>query len=168
MEERIAEKSIALVFALLIVVLSFFDLSEWGICDSCNNCNRLLYPFAHSGIVHASMNAFGLLSAVFGFGVGWVCLVVAYVVAVLVPGFCFTNLPTIGASGMVYFLFALISFKVRDKWLYQLWMFGFIGIGFLFPAINSILHLYCYVAGLFFALVTKPFRYGNKRDNKRE
>lgn len=158
------EKASAVVIALLVTVLSFFHIAGWhsvGIYAHCPLAGRFLYPFFHSGVFHASLNAWCLLSVVFSYGVSFRRMLVAYLLAVTVPvdtlgGLLPFDNPTVGLSGVVYVLFGSISFEVLRKRYYQCWMLFYIGIGFFMPNTNAWLHLYCYLCGFVVALLNKP------------
>ena len=111
----------------------------------------VLEPVADSRIVKAVLVLSGSLENMI------------YMIAVTVPvdtlGY-FTTMdsPTVGLSGLVFALFGSISFEVLRKRYYQLWMLFYLVAGFLFPGINAVLHLWCYVLGLIMALLNKPVK----------
>lgn len=158
------EKITAVVIALGSAVLSFFHIADWysvGIYAHAPLAGRLLYPFFHSGVLHAALNAWCLLSLAFLYNVTWKRMIVAYFIAVTVPvdtlgSFLPFDNPTVGLSGVVYVLFGSISFEVLRKRYYQCWMLFYIGIGFFMPNTNAWLHLYCYLCGFVVALLNKP------------
>lgn len=164
-KRRKTEKIIALIISLSIIALSTATISNWmdvGIYKNCPLENRLLYPFFHGGIVHAMLNAWCFISIVFIYDITLSRLLLAYLVAITFPmdmlyqSISIVQLPTIGLSGVVFFLLASISFEVRQRWYYQLCMAFYLLIGFVFPNTNSWLHLYCYLCGILFALLNYP------------
>lgn len=169
MDARKVEKIAAVVIALLATVLSFFHTADWssvGIYAHCPLPGRFLYPFFHANIFHAVLNSWCLLALVFTYDITFWRLVAAYIVAASIPVDTLGELlplgnPTVGLSGVVYMLFGSISCEVVRKRYYQAWMCFYIGIGFFYPNTNTWLHLYCYVAGLVWALLNCPF-YRNK------
>ena len=158
------EKVASIVMVISVAVLSCFHVADWhsvGIYAHAPWSARLLYPFFHSGVLHAVLNGWCLLSLVFFYGMTWKRLLVAYLIAITVPvdtlgSFLPFDNPTVGLSGVVYVLFGSISFEVLRKRYYQCWMLFYIGIGFLMPNTNAWLHLYCYLCGLGVALLNKP------------
>lgn len=164
MDSRKVEKVAAISIAVAVTGLSLFHVNDWervGIFNGCSLWGRVLYPFFHAGLLHAALNAWCLLSIVFVYDVSIWRLLMAYVVAVTMPvdtlgRFLSLDSPTVGLSGMVYFLFGSISFSVARKGYFQFWMFFYLAIGFIMPNTNAWLHLYCYVAGLLVALLNKP------------
>ena len=164
MDARKAEKVTALVTALAVTGLSLSGVGDWqsvGIYPGCGLPGRLLYPFFHANPVHAALNAWCLLSVVFMYGVSLLRLLFAYAVAVTVPVGAFgTDMPTVGLSGVVFVLFGSLSFEVRRKAYFQLWMLSYLAIGFLFPNTNAWLHLYCYATGVVAGVLNKPVKSG--------
>lgn len=166
MDARKVEKITALLISAMIVCLSFSGEWDWqtvGIYAGSNMPGRLLYPFFHTNMFHALLNSWCLLSIIFIYDIGIGRLLSAYMIAVTVPvdtlGY-FTTMdsPTVGLSGLVFALFGSISFEVLRKQYYQLWMLFYLVAGFLFPGINAVLHLWCYVLGLIMALLNKPVK----------
>jgi len=165
MDTRKMEKITALVVSTIVVGLSFFKAWDWqtvGIYAGSDIAGRLLYPFFHVNILHASLNSWCLLSIVFIHNIGIWRLVLAYIIAATIPvdtiGYFIGEmaLPTVGLSGIVFVLFGSISFEVLRKQYYQLWMILYLTTGFLFPNTNAILHLWCYMLGFLMALLKKP------------
>lgn len=164
MAERKVEKIAALVIGTAVVILAVVVSPDWngvGIQAGCALSGRLLYPFFHANILHAALNVWCLLSLVFIYDITALRLLMAYIVAASVPvdtlgTFVCMAHPTVGLSGMVYFLFGSISFEVSRRRYFQLCMAFYIVFGFLFPNTNAWLHLYCYLVGLSVALLNKP------------
>ena len=164
MDKRKAEKAAAVVIAMIVTVLSLFRVADWqsvGIYDRCLLQGRLLYPFFHASVFHAILNAWCLLALVFTYDITYRRMTAAYIAAVSVPvatlgTFLPLARPTVGLSGVVYFLFGSISFEVARKGYYQSWMLSYIAAGFVFPGTNAWLHLYCYLCGIALALLNKP------------
>lgn len=162
------EKITSLIVSLVVTCLSFVNVQNWtavGIYAGCGLANRMIYPFFHANFLHAVLNAWCLLSVVFVYEVSIGRLILSYIVAATIPVTRLSSLlsgalaaPTVGLSGMVFFLFGSISFEVLRKWYYQLWMLSYIAVGFLFPNTNAWLHLYCYIVGLAAALLAKPVK----------
>lgn len=163
MDKKKVEKIAALVVAILVCVLALQDIQDWtavGIYSGCGLTCRLLYPFHHANILHALLNAWCLLSVVFIYETSLWRLALAYIIAVSVPSFCLSDIPTVGLSGVVFALFGSISFEVERKTYYQLWMLAYLVVGFLFPNTNAWVHLHCYGAGVVVALLNKPIKIG--------
>ena len=166
MDARKVEKITALLISAIIVCLAFSENWVWhfvSIFAGSNMSFRFLYPFFHTNMFHALLNSWCLLSIIFIYDIGIGRLLSAYMIAVTVPvdtlGY-FTPMdsPTVGLSGLVFALFGSISFEVLRKRYYQLWMLFYLVAGFLFPGINAVLHLWCYVLGLIMALLNKPVK----------
>ena len=164
MDTRKVEKITAIAVALSAMCLSVCGIDDWqsvGIYAGCGLWNRLLYPFFHSSIVHAALNAWCLLSVVFIYDVSRLRLLFAYAIAATVPVGAFSMaMPTVGLSGVVFVLFGSLSFEVRRKAYYQMWMLFYLATGFMFPYTNARLHLYCYVIGVVAGMLNKPIKSG--------
>ncbi len=163
MDKTKTTKAVSLLISIIVCCLALQDIQDWsavGIFTGCGPGCRLSYPFYHANMIHAALNAWCLLSVVFIYKVPLWRLAFAYIVAVSVPAFCLSCVPTVGLSGLVFTLFGSVSFEVERKVYYQLWMVVYLVIGFLFPDTNAWVHLYCYLAGYLTALLNKPVKIG--------
>lgn len=159
MEKRTNEKITSVVIAVSVVVASLLDSDyKVGIYSGCNDYERLLYPFFHANILHAALNVWCLLSVVFLYDISLLRLCFSYLTAVSIPSFLLSDIPTLGLSGAVFFLFASISFEVQRKTYYQSCMAFYLLLGFFLPNTNGMVHMYCYVLGLLYALLNKPIQ----------
>ncbi|MFR9541408.1 MAG: rhomboid family intramembrane serine protease [Rikenellaceae bacterium] len=165
MEERKIEKITSIFIGAVILIISLlgtYEAHSFGIYPQCSLLGRMSYSFFHANMIHAALNVWCLLSIVFIRNVSIWRLLLSYLIACSVPiefinslvGGC--SAPTVGLSGVVFALFASISFNVVKKFEYQAWMAFYILIGFLSPSVNAWLHLYCYIAGFILALINKP------------
>lgn len=159
---RKAEKIAALLTAVVVICLAAGGVDDWhavGIYAGCELRGRVLYPFFHTGMLHAVLNAWCWLGVVFIYDIRMWRLLAAYLIAVAVPAGAFgMTVPTVGLSGVVFALFGAISFEVARRWHYQAWMATYLAVGFLFPGTNAWLHLHCYAMGLLVALLNKPIK----------
>lgn len=162
---RKKEKVTSLLLAVIVIALSLLklsDLHEVGIYAGGSWVGRVLYPFFHSGIIHATLNAWCLISLVFIYNIRLQRLILAYTIAVTFPIETLSQvlpisaLPTVGLSGIVFFLLGSISLEVGRKLYYQAWMIFYLAVGFVFPYTNAWLHLYCYLSGFLFSLLNYP------------
>lgn len=157
MAEGEETKTTALVLTALVTVLSLMPVSpeHTALMPSCPWTHRLMYQFFHAGLLHAVLNGWVLISAVFMYPTSHWMLLTAYVISATVPE-ALCPLPTLGMSGLVFALLGEYSFTVARKWYYQRWMLGFILFGILVPNINGWLHLYCYGLGVSVSFLTSP------------
>lgn len=164
MDTRKVEKIAAIIACLSVVILSLLHVDNWesvGIYSGCTMKGRAIYPFFHANALHATLNAWCFISLIFIYDISIWRMIAAYVVAITIPVGILGNIlpfdtPTVGLSGVVFFLFGSISFEVLRKWYFQAWMAFYLGIGFLFPNTNAWLHLYCYICGLVWSLLNRP------------
>lgn len=153
-------KIAALAIAAIIIVLAFLGpIPTMGVTSDNTTpafMPRLLYNILHASVLHAVINAWCLLSAIFIFNIKLEKLLLAFGVAATAPSWVFSEIPTLGLSGVIYFLFGSVSMAVRHKIFYHAWFTVIIAVGFLMPAVNARLHLYCYICGVLLAMLTTP------------
>ena len=169
MDKKKAAKATSLLISILVFCLSLQDMADWsavGIFTGCGLGCRMLYPFYHANLLHATLNAWCLLSVIFIYDISLWRLAFAYIIAISFPVDALACLgvevldPTVGLSGVVFAIFGSISFEVQRKAYYQLWMLAYLVAGFFFPNTNALVHLYCYLAGGAVALLNKPVKIG--------
>lgn len=156
---RKIEKTAGLLIALFIVTSALIYVPEWdtvGIARNCHILQRLGYSFFHTSLVHAAVNAWCLLSILFLYEVSWRRIGCAYVIAITVPGFVLSAVPTVGLSALCFALMGSIAFQVRRKLYYNGCMALYIAIGMVLPSVNGWIHLYCYLAGLLVGFLNMP------------
>lgn len=162
MVQKKESKTAALLIAALVFLASFIYIPDWsviGVFPSCPPWQRLFYPFFHASPIHALINAWCLLSAVFLFNPPLWRLVVAYLIAVIIPDCCLTSLsllPTVGLSVLCFALIGQVSLLCSRRIYFSASILAFIAVGFLFPSVNAWAHLYGYLAGLFVGVLTIP------------
>lgn len=152
-------KTTSLIIALVILIGSLIYVPDWtviGVAKGCPFVARLGYSLFHVSIVHALVNAWCLLSIVFIYDISVWRLLTAYIVAVLVPDFLLSDVPTVGLSCVCYTLLGSLIFDVKRKLNFQLCMALYIAVGFLFSSINAVIHIYGYLAGLIVGLLNAP------------
>lgn len=158
------KRSFAKIFTLTASVLmlagSFIDDGLWhelGAVKGCGIVERLCYPVVHASPLHALVNVWCLISVVFMYGITPWRLLIAYITAAAVPDFALSSeMPTVGLSTMCYALLGSLSWEVRRKIYFQAWMAFYIGLGFLFPNVNAMIHVYGYAAGLLVGFLNAP------------
>lgn len=169
-EKEKITKALTILLSVVIMILYFandIEACEVGIYVGCPVENRLLYNFYHASFLHAFFNVWCLLHIEFEYELSYKHIATAFIVAMSFP-ICMCHdllpltdnlmTPTIGLSGVCYVLMGRISFMVKRIVYYQVNLFLYILIGFLFSNINSWLHLYCYIIGFIIALLNKPLK----------
>lgn len=152
-------KNAALLTAVIIILMPFTFAPDWsvvGITDGSPLATRFVYSFFHASTFHAIINAWCLLSIVFLYDVSIWRLLTAYIVATIVPGFLLSEVPTVGLSCVCYFLLGSLFFEVKRKFYFMSSMALYIAVGFLFPSVNAVIHVYGYLAGLLVGLLNAP------------
>ena len=166
MFRRKKTKAAALLAGAVIIVLSIaMPASTYGLHAGCSLAERMTYPFLHANILHAGLNVYVLLSAVFLYDVSPRQLILSYLIAVSFPVTQLSTLNsplgsaawlgqelstqiTVGLSGINYALMALIIPQVAQPRPYILTVLAYILVGFAFPNCNNVLHLYCFLLAL--------------------
>jgi membrane associated rhomboid family serine protease len=159
MVRREIEKTAGLLIALIILtttLLGSADFAVVGVCRGCQLLPRLLYSFVHANIFHCLINIWCFISIIFLYDVSWRRLLVAYLVAVAVPNFVLSAMPTVGLSTVCFVLLGSIVYQVKSKLYYNICMAVYIVAGLLMPQVNGWIHLYGYVAGLLVGFLTMP------------
>jgi len=158
---RTIEKTTGLLIAFFILILAMIYVPDWesvGVSYGCGILQRFSYSFFHASFIHAVINIWCFLSILFLYEVTRWQIVIAYIIAVIAPGFALTSVPTVGLSAVCYAMFGLIAFQVKRKLYYNVCMALYIALGFFFPLVNGWLHLYSYVAGLFVGFLNMPIQ----------
>ena len=147
---RKKEKTLALILVVLLMVVSFFDVDYncIGVASSCSIAQRIAYSFFHASIIHAGLNLWCFLSIVFLFNVRLWHLAVAYAIAVAVPPFALTEIPTVGLSAVCFTLLGMICVQVQRKVYYNIQMAIYLIVGYFVPNINGEIHICSYIVGL--------------------
>lgn len=152
-----------------------FRVEGFGICKGSPLLQRLTYHFFHANIIHASINAWCILTLAFIYHTTITELFLAYAIAATYPidaisSACCSIIPTTPTVGMSAICFALMGqtfYRVRHKWYYTACVFAIIANGFMLPQIahalgttiaqpNYIIHIYCYVVGLMVGFFNSP------------
>lgn len=152
-------KNAALLTAVVVILMSFTFVPDWsvvGVAEGAPLAARFVYSFFHASTFHALVNVWCLLSIVFLYDVSIWRLLTAYIVAVIVPGFLLSEVPTVGLSCVCYFLLGSLIFEVKRKLYFISSMALYIAVGFLFPSVNAVIHVYGYLAGLLVGLLNAP------------
>lgn len=152
-------KIASLLTAVAILLMSFTYVPDWssvGVAEGSPLAPRFVYPFFHASPLHAVVNAWCLLCIVFLYDVSVSRLLTAYIVAMAVPGVLLSEVPTVGLSCVCYFLLGTLIFQVKRKLYFLFSTALYIAVGFLFPSVNALIHLYGYLAGLLVGLLNAP------------
>lgn len=150
-------KTLSLIIALAVIILLCIpcNYESVGIYHGAHPWARFTYHFFHAGVIHAALNLWCFLSVVFFYHISKARMLCAYLAASSIPVFLLADTPTVGISGMVFFLFATISFEVQRKLYYQSWMMAYLILGFLMPGTSAWVHFYCYTCGFTIALINR-------------
>ena len=161
MLRRKKTKAAALLAGAVIIVLGIaMPATTYGLHADCSLAERMTYPFLHANILHAGLNVYVLLSAVFLYDVSPRQLILSYLIAISFPITQLSSLNsqlstqiTVGLSGINYALMALIIPQVAQPRPYILTVLSYILVGFLFPNCNNLLHLYCFLLAIPFCML---------------
>lgn len=156
---RSFSKAASLIIAAVILLGSFIYVPDWsviGVAKGCTFVPRIGYSFFHVSFIHALVNAWCLLSIVFIYDISIWRLLTAYIVAVCVPEFLLSDVPTVGMSCVCYTLLGSLIFEVKRKLYFLSCMALYIAPGFFFSGVNAFIHIYGYLAGLIVGLLNTP------------
>lgn len=179
MVRREKAKTAALVLTAIVMTVSIichyshYPVGGFGICKGSSILARLLYPFFHASFIHALLNCWSLLAIVFYFDVSVRLILLAYLIAATFPvdtvsSYVFiSDEPTVGLSALCFALVGMVALQVEGKRLYNLCVIAYIffGVcvhyfgslfGFDMAMPNFVIHLYCYLFGLFIAFLNMP------------
>ena len=143
-------KTVAVSLSVAAVLLSFLDcdLRSVGVSTSSGVTQRLIYHFFHANVFHALANAWCLISIARFYDITVRDIIIAYIIAVAVPPVVLSEQPTVGLSAFCFALMGIYAPRVARKAYYHKWMAVFIAAGFILPAVNALIHLYAYLAGV--------------------
>lgn len=136
----------ALAIGVAALVLSPFNGN--GACVGCSLLDRLSYPLFHVNFLHAFCNAWCLISLVFIYDLPWWKVALAFLIAIALPSFVLSATPVVGMSGACFALMGLTIPVVRHKMVLLGWIAFFLSIGFIFPNVAALVHVYCFITGL--------------------
>lgn len=159
--------SAACIIIELLHTLNGFAVGHFGIANGSPLIPRLTYHFFHANLIHASLNAWCLLSLAFIYDITAWELFISYAIASSYPIDTLTNvlnglpvetntLPTVGLSAICFSLIGQVQYRVQRKLYYSTCVCAMIVIGFFFPNANALIHLYCYVVGLMVGFFNSP------------
>lgn len=152
-------KTASLIVAVVILLSSFVYVPDWsvvGVAKGCPLIARFGYSIFHVSFIHALVNVWCLLGVVFLYDISVWRLLAAYTIAVFVPEFILSDVPTVGLSCVCYAPLGSLTFEVKRKIYFQLCMVLYIAVGFFFPSVNAAIHIYGYLAGLVVGLLNAP------------
>lgn len=148
MLRRKKTKTATLIFVISITVLYVVgvDPMSIGLYVGCPAYCHFTWPFFHASWLHLIINAWCLLGIVFLYDVSPSAIAVAYLSSVVAPNMTYS--PTIGISGICFFLMGYIMWQTLRKLYFNSYIAVFILIGFIFSGGNNMIHIYSYVLGV--------------------
>lgn len=156
MLRRKKTKIASLLLIVLMIILMFAPVSLYdvGVYRHCPIINRLTYNFFHANGVHLALNAWCFLSCIFLADVPASVLIASFIIACTVP--VYSDIPTIGLSGVCFALLGFIMLKVKNKVNYNI----YIAISIILPtvlldSVNNLVHAYCYIVAVIVGLIFK-------------
>lgn len=152
------KKATAIIIALATLVLYFVDINHhiYGIRVSAPMEARLLYPFLHVSLLHVLLNIYCFILLVFGYSISIRSMALGYITCVLCPEWILTDTPTVGLSGIYFFLLGRITLVAHWSKSTYMWLVAMLLLGFVIPSTNGPIHLYAYVVGLAIGWLVTP------------
>lgn len=149
------DKNITLLLCLLSIILWAISPSQhpWGaIYVGSTIFERATYPFFHANLMHLALNIWVILNLVFNYGARVKHIIIGYVIAVLFPVDTIYMLsrdsslllPTVGLSSIIFAMIGLVEPARSRRVIFYSWVFAYLILGFILPATNGWVHLYCF------------------------
>ena len=152
-----AGKTVVLAASIGVAVVALAIVPvRIGAAAGASLAERLAHPLCHANIFHALANTWCLVSVAHHYRPSVWELLGSYAIAVSVPSFVLSDTPTLGLSGACFALLGMMVRKVQRRLYYNAWALAFVAIGFLIPAVNAALHLWCLAVGEFVAILNIP------------
>lgn len=136
-----------------IVALLDINIGHFGICIGCGWMQRLCFSFFHASVLHCVLNLWCLISILRVYDIPYWLLLLTFVISCITPNFFLSNIPTVGLSSICYVLLGFYFLSANSKALYSLCMLVSLGMGFFFPSVNAMIHIYGYISGIFIGLI---------------
>ena len=167
-----------MIYIFLIVCVCVYafvpDSACMGVSTEAMN-NAYIYQFAHGSLLHLAINALSLvlmfnpILKVYRERLGYVSqfrfLLVAYLGSVLAALFCAQSIPTVGASGIVFFLLGELLL-LRPTWR-QLQSYIYVLLAVIIQIIrgksNVALHIVAFILGALFIIIQTLCKQYNNR-----
>ncbi len=83
-------------------------------------------------------------------------LTVAFLIAVAVPNFVLFQIPTIGLSAICNALSGIFSTRFRQSAVFYCFAAAYLCAGFFFSYVNAAVHLYAFLVGAVYGILTAP------------
>lgn len=115
-----------------------------GIYTNCRWWQHLTYQFAHANIFHLAVNIYVMYFCITRFSLSQSQILSCFAISALPPAL--SDIPTIGASGIVYAMLGVINTMVVEKLKFASWIALYITISYFFNN-NWCIHLCCYLLG---------------------
>ena len=141
------------VLTVLCVLMLLFN-HDGGFAPGCKLYSRLSYSFCHTNVWHMLCNLFVL------WGIrNKLCILPAYAIAVAASWLpMWVDNPTVGMSGLLFAMFGIMWGKTGMAWKCVKTGAPVIVLTMLFPNVNGLLHLYCYVVGFVVGLLYARYK----------
>lgn len=151
-------KFIFYIIALIIWATSFiFDVLPLGYSETSPLWTRLTYMFTHIGFLHLFFNLLSvdlLLYSLRRFILPDILLPIAIIGAFVATFGTEKALPTIGASGIVYFLFGVLGvMKISIRVIVAISLLVVINVVLSFHNVNTGVHMMALFLGLVFGFI---------------
>jgi len=154
------------IFIIICICVQVFvhDPLSLGVTTD-SLCHCLFYQFAHASWLHLAINAFclaymfkpicNLYNLRFGYTRNFFTFIACYLVSVFMGLLAAQSSPTVGASGMVFFLLGmLIALNPTKKQFYSMvWVALSIAVGAIFGNSAILLHILCMIGGALYVVV---------------
>ena len=169
-----------ILFCIVCIGLYFFHPSPemYGVSAS-NLCGVFSYQFLHGNLLHLIVNVVSLLLLYkpfrtiygnrFNYDNDFVLFLIIYIASVLAALLGCSSIPTVGASGMVFFILgAILALRpTKQQFINYIWVFFGIIASVFFGNSNTLLHLAAFTIGVLFAIARIKYDYCRIKNNRR-
>lgn len=168
-----------IIFCIICTVLYFFHLSPDVFGVSLYNLHGVFtYQFLHGNLLHLIVNVASLLLLYkpfkiiygnrFNYDNDIILFLIIYIGSVLAALVTPLDIPTVGASGMVFFILgAILGLRpTKKQFINYIWVF----LGFIASAImansNTLLHVAAFLIGVLFAIARIMYDNSRRKNNR--
>lgn len=145
--------------ALLFFVTPDYALQVVGLSDGSHFMSRMCYPFFHANIFHLLINSYALLSIFFLSNPKPTDVIVSAAIAVLIPSSLLSGIPVVGMSVFIFAMTGVLVARAKEWVSFFLFNLLVIICGAMIARIAFVVHLYGFVSGMVYGLITAK-RYG--------
>jgi membrane associated rhomboid family serine protease len=169
-----------LIFCIICVVVYFLHPSPDVYGVSLHNlCGIFSYQFLHGNLLHLGINIASLLLLYkpfkiiygnrFNYDNDVVLFLIIYAGSILAALVTPLSIPTVGASGMVFFILgAILGLRpTKQQFINYIWVFLGVIVSVIMGHSNTLLHIAAFLIGVLFAIIRVKYDNCRPENNRR-